>query len=149
MRDILFRAKSAEDTDAAFKGQWAKGFLVQDQTGDMFGIVGGFGIIGKRNNGNNCFIAIDPETAGEYTGLKDKNGIEIFEGDICRLRLRCHDPELILTGKVCFETGGFWFFGSGWSLHDWHFYDVSDIEVIGNIHDNTKLLESNNEHGNL
>lgn len=85
----------------------------------------------------------------QYTGLKDKNDKEIYEGDIVKFA----DLELAMkpAGVVCFSDGKFfvkdWEFDDG-SYHIVDFYDYNipyrDFEVIGNIHENPELLEVNN-----
>lgn len=82
-------------------------------------------------------FAVDPSTLGEYTGLRDKNGKLIFEGDILR-----HNGGTF--HEVVFErrNGNAYF---GWvmnQLETWNF-DLDflrQLEVIGNIHDNPELL---------
>ena len=73
------------------------------------------------------FYEVEPETVGQYTGLKDKSGVEIFEGDI----VETIDGEIT---KVYWdnEDSGFKF-GRGWA--------TDDIKVIGNIYENPELYK--------
>lgn len=83
---------------------------------------------------------VDPDTVGQYTGLKDKNGREIYEGDIISAR------GIILTVKY---IGGVFFACNVDSnidkyplyiLCEWE--NESGCEIIGNIHDNPELLKT-------
>ena len=88
-------------------------------------------------------IIVDPETVGQYTGVKDKNGREIYEGDVVLyldFGIRYHDEEFINKGVVERSDWGFAF--SNRETIKMEDMDLSEIEVIGNIHDNPELLNN-------
>lgn len=74
--------------------------------------------------------AVDPDTVGQYTGLKDKNGKEIYEGDIL---LSIVFVEVIYNApEFCYRDNDF-----GYKFLN----RPGDFKVVGNIHDNPNLLE--------
>lgn len=138
MREILFRGKQT-DKDKWIYGMPVKGtvndestMLIIDRTFDC----GEYACKGCE------YTPVIPETVGQYTGLTDKNGKKIFEGDIVK------DEQVQLFGKVVYATSQDGFDGtSGFMVDDiddgmqnyngfWHL-----VEIIGNIHDNPELLK--------
>lgn len=118
-----------------FRGRWLGGWV----NGDLLRRPSGT-FIAKLCNGKFIQWRVDPETIGQFTGLRDKNGDEIYEGDILRMhRPSSQVPEM--TVSITFEGGAFWFTGDGYTDCNWHFYDAKDREVISNIHQNPELLE--------
>lgn len=84
---------------------------------------------------------IQKETLGQYTGLKDKNGKKIYEGDICIVSLKFFD---IKKDKsiVIFKDGQFVFqYGcTDEYVKSYNAWDVNSIEMIGNIYENHELI---------
>lgn len=128
MRTILFRAKSIETKE------WIFGDLAHD---------------GKNPCISNAYIdifyGVIPETVGEFTGLTDKNGTNIFEGDIiAHFDLENKKQIIFKNGAFGYMTAdGYDFISYSENRHNFDFRDnKSDfIEVVGNIHDNPELLE--------
>ena len=133
MREILFRGK----TD---KGEWVQGCFLHN----------GFDYdTAIWEEENKLVTEVTPETIGQYTGLTDKNGTKIFEGDI---------HEHIVGGKsylFVVKHGKYYDFEAADKRYGWYFQntktndcnsfygDESDYaNIIGNIHDNPELLES-------
>lgn len=134
MREILFRGKRKDN------GKWIEGDLRQDKD------LGGSYVSGW-NYYTDCMGAerepfeheVIPETVGQYTGLKDKNGRKIFEGDI----VRWYGTDIY---EVVFETRcGCGYFGIKMShIKTWNFCIITPanlMEIIGNIHDDPELLK--------
>lgn len=121
MREILFRGKRTDN------GTWAYGYLfcIWERT---------YLCLGTTNDVPNMKEVI-PETVGQFTGLTDKNGVRVFEGDIVRAFTRFSE---IYVSPVTYHDGTFWFKNWSWTKF---LFKFEKIEVIGNIHDNPELLE--------
>lgn len=153
MREILFRGK----TD---KGEWVQGDLLHP---DLYG--NGYAIEDFAKEKNNCFD-VDPSTIGQYTGLTDKNGKKIFEGDILRYGF-LYDYECYLESLKNPEEYDNEIYDEDiktsvvkWGLdYDYPAFDLADhnfdcnglsqimcgdyeYEVIGNIHDSPELVSN-------
>ena len=136
MRDIKFRGKFLDDTS-----EWLYGNYVYIED-DVFHH--------KIADKSGLLLDIDNNTIGQYTGLKDKNGKEIYEGDIVKVKLYKGEEEKYFIGKV--EYFGSNFIVDADNNSEYHVYDLDgfgidyrynleDCEVIGNIYDNLELLE--------
>ena len=94
------------------------------------------------NNGMTSMIEVIPETVGQYTGKTDKNGKNIFEGDIVYCKSRLDNAIMV----VIFECGQFrMVLSENYRSYQTNsgFYDINcfDKEVIGNIYDTPELLK--------
>ena len=126
-----------------FRGQNVRGLLVY---GNYAHIKKDFSTVRKghyisNSDGAPFAYLIRPETLGQYTGLKDKNGKEIYEGDIVRYPadLGLNKKWDSFLGKVAYEEDrpAYNVYGNdnAWVL-------TSGVEVVGNIHENPELIQS-------
>lgn len=126
-REILFRGKRKDN------GEWTFGSLVIHK--DILWKNQKYYYI-ETDTGEDR-LEIIPETISQYTGLDDKNGKQIFEGDI----IKYVDEKTSYT--VMFDPTGYWCLdGNGARNSEMliYFDDYKYIEVIGNIYENEKLL---------
>ena len=120
-REILFRGKN----DA---GEWLYGYLTKPAGNPCFII-----------DGDDYFGGVIEETIGQYTGLTDKNGTKIFEGDIVKGTIVSQWAKEEIVCCVKYKENSFVCIEQGKWGHSLKF--AKNIEVIGNIHDNPELLE--------
>lgn len=135
-REILFRGQTrrkGEKVNLArepIDGNWVYGGIFPGK-GDM-SIIYAFEPLEK--------YVVYTDTVGQYTGKTDRNGVRIFEGDICQVTRLC----VLAYGKIEFANGCYWFIddGPGGALR---LCDIRingfEIKVIGNIYDNPELLQ--------
>ena len=134
MHEYLFRGKRKDN------GEWVEGSLVTKvdpllETNYCFILAQG------RGESFVTWHMVDPATVGQFTGLMDKNGKRIFEGDIVRFEYTGKNLGVEGVETVIFECGKF---GVKWGWHkDFVCLDGfanTTKEIIGNIHDNPELI---------
>ena len=132
MREILFRGKRIDN------GEWVEGFYNHIPNGrggmdeHLIQAVKEDGSIGRLYN-------VEPETVGQFTGLTDKNGKKIFDGDILVFSKGATHPIMVYWDGL-----GWKFLRNGKRIEDaFECNTISHIqycEVIGNIHDKPELI---------
>lgn len=150
MREILFRGKRPDNVE------WVHGSFCMDAVEQFNGVCGvdGFIRLYEKTKGKMQMHEVDRETVGQYTGLKDKNGKQIFEGDILSIPFE-EDRSPYEENSIYYEKGEVYFDTEryGWyvrfreyndEISLWE-YDNTDIEAIGNIYDNPELLKGGNQ----
>lgn len=154
MREIIFRGK---DRTGIMNHLWQEGSL--DNTNEEFPK-----IVRLDRWGNKMLIDVAPETVGQFTGLTDKNGKRIFEGDILKVQTRVYiEEDNPVFGKMKAQSEEkrtrYWvveWVNQTCGGASWYFYGKdrrfnrraskstlwnSEAEVVGNIHDNPELME--------
>ena len=164
MREILFRGKRTDN------GEWVEGYYYKakycrtdDELCDYITVPHP-----KEYNEPSSHYIVNPDTVGQYTGLKDKNGTKIFEGDIVQyLTYDDFDCQSVVKFGEYKQDGSYGEYGAriclgfyvevdNFTCPDWCenepecFGDyqkqqnileiANECEVIGNIHDNPELL---------
>ncbi len=141
MREILFRAKTEPNTKSSMTGKiikkpkWIYGYI---DLGYMHDCKTALISDEKGNNVYKCQY----ETIGQYTGLTDKNGTKIFEGDIVKAQDDIFGSPFCngITGKVVYDETAFFIEPQNPMDSQWLFNECAVYEIIGNIHDNPELL---------
>ena len=132
MREILFRGKRTHN------GEWVYGDFVRGN--ERKSLRDSIFVYDSETQSFNDY-EINPSTLGQYTGLTDKNGKRIFEGDVAKV-LQGKDKDIAYVG---FENGAFMLYPKTGNIYErtlWEYwYNDWDVEVIGNITDNPELLE--------
>lgn len=133
MREILFRGKRVDN------GEWIQGDIVQNP---VHGVVR---IVEQKPSYKDA--EVDSDTVGQYTGLTDKNGRKIFEGDIIHLEYSQVFFGGVYFGEYtaevsykegCFITDGM---NNGDEIETpLSGFNNDEVEIIGNIHDNPELV---------
>jgi uncharacterized phage protein (TIGR01671 family) len=139
MREILFRGKRIDS------GEWVCGSFCMDALEQFNGLCGvdGFIRLYSKAEGKMQTHEVARETVGQFTGLMDKNGKRIFEGDIIRIP-DDYDEFGRNAGEIYeiyFCCGGFRLKPKYSMARGYWLEDDETVEVIGNIHDNPELLK--------
>ena len=141
-RKIIFRGKRVDN------GEWVYGRGLQqckDELGNEIvaifkNVVKSKNCIKKKGRHTLYYVPVKAETLGQFTGLKDKNGKNIFEGDIVTIGNNLKAVVIWFNGSFRFQdelsSKATYFDDIGVIMRDY------DVQVIGNIHDNPELLSN-------
>ena len=131
MREMLFRGKRVDTKE------WVYGYYFEGFTGISYILVLHDHILKMTE-----FYEVIPETIGQFTGLLDKNGVKIFEGDIVREHVNDYTP--------IYQNGIYMAYNVD-KINDPYVSTQFNViwrngcEVIGNIHDTSKLAKEESE----
>lgn len=134
MRTIKFRGKRVNRN-----GEWTYGDLRQ---------INGECFVFPQSEGAACDRdKVIPDTVGQFTGLLDKNGKEIYEGDVVSYRYSIRRPDSFVRNEINYigfrQSECKFIVVCKNRHHDLHEPYNLQVEVIGNIHDNPELLTLN------
>lgn len=152
MREIKFRGRN-------YDGVWLYGYLMPTQKPQIY-----IGCKYSISASPKALISVDKEiyevvteTIGQFTGLYDKNGKEIYEGDVVRVGIVPFNyigknPEPYYVDAVCVYSPGSFLYkrispfdkkklSRNWTYKPVYRHDIYTVEIIGNITDNEDLLK--------
>lgn len=140
MREILFRGKRFDN------GEWIEGYLFQIWDDAL--------ILWGTTNGVPDMIKVIPETVGQYTGLKGKDGRKIFEGDVLQVVGYGEVVDRCIIGYGTYKpycygnkmVGFYLYWKNDKCQHDKYanlpyWLETREAVCVGNIHDNPELIE--------
>ena len=154
MREIIFRGKRLDN------GEWVEGFYNHIPNG-RFGTDEHMIQTIKENGKIGMLYDVDPSTVGQNTGLKDKHGKRIFEGDIIKSdngrysaisvvkfgeyypKMFCAMLAICCPGTQHLNANGFYLAST--KHEDMILFKSRYFEIIGNVHDNLELLKEEDE----
>lgn len=144
MREILFRGKRTDN------GEWVYGDFCHP-CNIVFVEIGYDEVLGQSDVPIIHDYGVIPETVGQCTGLVDKNGKKVFEGDIGKYKqtdgAKRNGKPIICTGKVVYfaNTASYAVDSKDeCRVRYIDYFPIKHFEIIGNIHDNPELLEVQN-----
>lgn len=133
MKKIKFRGKSEETNE------WVYGQLLYLGNQPF--------IVGNLVEANDEYIAVEwwqpvhPNSVGQFTGLKDLHGVEIYVNDILDFVDYDYDgSEFPCRGEVVFENGSY-YLKKSYATNELYEYEGEDLDIIGNIYDNPESLK--------
>lgn len=144
MRKIKFRGKT-------LSGEWVYGSLIKLDIGYII-LTNEVTVTSNESDERNAVIfsadeiaAVNPETVGQFTGLLDKNGTEVYEGDVVRFTYtyekRGYYTIVSNTYIGIITLNKFYHSCIMNGKDEYHIENIRNGEVIGNIHDNPELLK--------
>lgn len=139
MREILFRGKLPD-------GEWAEGYVVKGSCTYILTAKNmHYMCVSVMGHASVDVLPVKPETVGQYTGLTDRHGKRIFEGDICRFK-EWNKGKMCWVGEIRYEHQQFIISGGANEECEIPFvlqlsrFIPECLEVIGNIHDNPEMI---------
>lgn len=148
MSDIKFRGKVKYNGNYLFANDWVFGDLIHNSNEVCI-------IVKEKDNYGNVTrilkVTVDPETVGQYIGVKDANGTDVYKGDVFGTQIEGYSENCVVEyDECCFVLSN----GKKKrpintqekSIHNWlpvgtGSAGYAPFEVIGNIHDNPNLLQ--------